>query len=85
MLYLNSKYLVMLRLVPTFHDQKNAHSNVNITSSRNSEPKKTHHKLLSTSYMISIQVQYVGLYKLILKTLEGACNISKNLEYKCKI
>ena len=33
MLCLHSKYLVKLRLVPTCNDQKNAHSNVNITRS----------------------------------------------------
>ena len=43
MLCLDSKYLATLRLVLTCNDQKNAHSNVNITSSWISEPKRTHH------------------------------------------
>ena len=43
MFRLHSKYLVTSRLVPTCNDQKNAHSNVNITSSQYSESKRTHH------------------------------------------
>ena len=40
--YLHSKHLVTLQLIPTCNYQKIAHSNVNITSFRNSKPKRTY-------------------------------------------
>ena len=54
MLCVHSKYLVTLRLVPTCSDQKNAHYNVNITSTRNSEPKRTHHRYRRLNYFCII-------------------------------